>query len=163
MSEAQPVHSVEYQADFGGMGELLRSPQIKTLLRQQALKANLMAKVLAPHGKTGAFAASIHVETGGTVETINKFGHLSRRSSMLVVASSPDAITIEFGGKRRYSRGQNREGHHTLGQVVKLFNATAKVEQRKQLTTFRATSVSAAPGSPLGGQTSGVTRPSLGV
>lgn len=149
---------MEYKPDSGGMQAILRAPQMRNILRQEAIKAMNMAKATAPR-RSGKFATSIHVADGGLVEVHSQYGRVTRRAAMQVVASSPNAITVEFGGKQRYSRGLNREGHHTLGNVVKMLRHKQAVSERQALAQFRASGVSAAPGAPGSGQrASGKTR-----
>ena len=142
---------MEYKPNYHGMRPILRSPQVRNILRLEAIKANNMAKTLSPR-RSGGFASSLHVADGGTVEVHDKFGHVTRRAAMKVQASSSNALTVEFGGKQRYSRGVNREGHHVLGQVVRMLRHKTAVTERLALSAYRATGVSAAPGSPGQGQ-----------
>jgi hypothetical protein len=113
-----------------------------------------MAKAIAPTGGRShglSFAASIHYEEGTVMDTVNQFGILTRRASMKVVANSDDALTVEFGGKRRYKSGQNREGHHTLRQVCQILGQQHQADQQRELQIFKARDISALPGSKFGG------------
>lgn len=140
-------YGVEYRPNFSGLQELLKSEQMKTILRIEALKAVQLAKSLAPR-KKGSFQASIHAERPKNVEFINQFGRPTRRSAVDIVADSSDALTVEFGAKQRYRDGLNMVGHHTLGQTVKILNGQYAIQVRKELELFRARNVSARPGSP---------------
>lgn len=143
-------YGIEYRANFTGMQELLTSQQMKTILRTEALKMVALAKATSPR-KKGAFQQSIHAETPKNTEFINQFGVPTRRSVVEIVADSDDALTVEFGAKRRYKDGLNLVGHHTLNNVVKVYNGQVAILERKELELFQARTVSAKPNSPHGG------------
>lgn len=143
-------YGIEYRADFSGLQEILKGEAMKTILRLEAVKVADMAKATAPR-KTNAFASSIHATYPKVVEFVNEFGRTTRRAEVDIVADSDDALTVEFGAKNRYAHGQNRLGHHTLNNVVKVINGQYAINVRKQLEQFRARDISAKPGSPGGG------------
>jgi hypothetical protein len=147
MASTNPNAGMDYTPDYNGLQPILRSPQMRMILRTEAIKAANMAKALSPR-RSGKFANGIRVLDGGLQRVVNQQGKVTRRAAMIVAATSDNAITVEFGAKTRYSHGVNREGHHVLGTVAKIFSQAHARRIRQALMVFRAAGVQARPGSP---------------
>lgn len=147
MASTNPNAGLDYTPDYDGLQPILRSPQMKMTLRAEAIKAANMAKALSPR-RSGGFANGIRVADGGNQRVVNQFGKVTRRAAMVVAATSDNALTVEFGAKTRYSHGVNREGHHVLGTVAKIFSQANARRIRQALAVFHAGGVHARPGTP---------------
>lgn len=88
--------AVEFVADFGGIGELMRSEQVRAALHDAAIPILVRAKALAGQAKLDEYEKSLRIEDG-----VRPKGRPFSR----VVADYQDATAFEWGdtnkGRRR--------------------------------------------------------------
>lgn len=95
---------VRYVPDHEGVAGYLLSPEVRRMLHDRAAGAAQYAAAIAPV-ESGAYAASIHTEDGGTG------GPKRDRAAARVVADVEYAAAVEFGNARV-------PPHHTLAATI---------------------------------------------
>lgn len=102
-----------YKPDYGGIGEMLKSPEMQAHMRDRAEKIAAAAEANSPVGPPGDphignYASSWEVSSGV------RHGTTSRAYGR-VLNSADYAAKIEYGDKD--GRG-HREGQHVLGRSI---------------------------------------------
>lgn len=99
-----------FQLDYAGLGEYLRSEEVKAMLVARAEKVKAQAEATAPVDETGPhpgrYKASFSVSSGVQV-------HKTGRAYAEVSNDAPEAFFVEFGTR-------HNPRHRTLGKAVGL-------------------------------------------
>jgi len=82
-----------YRADYSGIGEMLRSPEMQKAMHLIAKKVEARAKAIAPV-ETGEYRNSFEVSSGVDVSADGE-----RRAYGRVTNTSDHAFQVEYGGK----------------------------------------------------------------
>lgn len=82
---------VRYNPDIKGIGELMRGPEMRTLMNLRALGGLEYARALAAaHVRTGDYERSLHTES------ITRGGPHKDRAEARIVADSDHAVLVEW-------------------------------------------------------------------
>jgi hypothetical protein len=103
---------VSFNADFRGIGELLRSPEMQAAMHAKAEKIAAAARATAP---VGPETDGVHYRDAFEVSSGVREG-ASRRAYGQVENASEHAAAVEFGNFR--TRPQTIEAHHVLGRAL---------------------------------------------
>ncbi|WP_027944031.1 hypothetical protein [Amycolatopsis taiwanensis] len=101
--------NVRFELDHDGIGELMLSPDMRSMLTDRARGGAQFAQHIAPR-VTGQYATSIHAEDGG------RGGRKRDRAMTVIVASAPHAAAVEWGNR-------HRRGRHVLARTLDIVEA----------------------------------------
>lgn len=100
------ARAVTFKASYTGIGEMLRSPEMQSAMRQLAEKVKARGEANAPVGDpsedphAGRYKASFYISTGVQQRKTS-------RAYAEVGNTAPEALTVEYGTT-------DTDAHHTL-------------------------------------------------